>query len=71
MILRSAEMAMLEHTSTNVAARPMPRPLTASVVTASVGQVPSTRRSDGFSFKRPLENTFSFSFIPLTPLSLC
>jgi len=49
----------------------MPRPLTASVVTASVGQVPSTRRSDGFSFKRPLENTFSFSFIPLTPLSLC
>ena len=36
MILRRAEMAMFEQIRTNVAATPMPRPLTARVVTARV-----------------------------------
>ena len=46
MILRSAEMAMLEHTSTNVAARPMPRPLTASVVTVSYTHLDVYKRQE-------------------------
>ena len=63
MILRRAEMAMFEQIRTNVAATPMPRPLTARVVTARVGQVPSTRRREGFSFRRPFVTIFSFPFI--------
>ena len=51
--LRRAEMAMLLPSSTKVAAAPMPRPLMALVVTASVGQVPSTRRKVGFSVSTP------------------
>ena len=43
----------LEPTSTNVAAAPMPRPLKAWVVRASVGQVPRTRRRTGFSLIQP------------------
>ena len=49
----SSEMTRLEHISTNVVARPMPRPLTAAVVMASVGHMPSTRRKVGFSVTRP------------------
>ena len=52
--LRRAEMAMLEQISTMVAAMPMPTPLTTEVEVASVGQVPSTSRSTGFSRKKPL-----------------
>ena len=69
--LRSAEMAMLEPISTNVAARPMPMPFVATVVTASVGQVPSTRRSEGFSLSRPLVTMRSRSFIPARLLPVC
>lgn len=48
---------MLEHTSTIIAAAPMPRALSTEVVTASVGQVPSTSRNTGFSLIRPLVNS--------------
>ena len=51
--LRSREITALEPSSTKVAAAPMPRPLMALVVTASVGQVPSTRRKVGFSVSTP------------------
>ena len=54
MTLRRADTATLEPMSTKVAARPMPRPLEAMVVMARVGQVPSTRRREGFSLSRPL-----------------
>ena len=60
MTFRRAEITMLEHTSTKVAARPMPMPLEAMVEVARVGQVPSTSTSTGFSFKMPLANTFHF-----------
>ena len=57
MMWRSMEITMLENTSTNVVARPMPTPEDAAVEMASVGHMPSTRRNVGFSFKRPLVNT--------------
>ena len=65
MNLRKREMAMLEHTSTNVAAAPMPRPFSALVVTARVGQVPSTRRKVGFSGMMPLNKTVPTLFFSL------
>ena len=40
-----------------VAAMPMPMALLAAVVTARVGQVPSTRQSTGFSLMMPLVNS--------------
>ena len=59
---RSADTATPEQISTKVALRPMPSPLTASVVTASVGQVPKTSRREGFSFRIPFHTIFHFSF---------
>src|SRR5699024_11876032 len=59
MIFRRAEMTMLEHTSTKVAARPMPMPLEAMVDVDRVGQVPRTSTNTGFSFRKPVVNTFS------------
>lgn len=57
-------MTTFEPTSTNVAARPMPTALDALVVEASVGHMPSTSLSVGFSFSIPLKNTLEtvFSF---------
>ena len=52
-ICRSSEIAVLEQISTSVAATPIPMALDAAVVTASVGQVPSTSRSTGFSSITP------------------
>ena len=52
-ILRSSEIARFEHTSTSVAERPIPMPFIAAVVTANVGQVPSTSRRVGFSLMSP------------------
>ena len=46
-ILRSAEIAILEHTRTTVAASPIEIAETIPVETARVGQVPSTRTSTG------------------------
>ena len=54
MTFRRAEMSTLEHSSTKVAARPMPMPLEAIVEVAKVGQVPKTNRRTGVSFKKPL-----------------
>ena len=46
-------MKMLEQMSTMVAAMPMPMAVDTEVVVASVGQVPSTRTSTGFSLMMP------------------
>ena len=51
--MRSAETSPFEHTSTNDAARPMPSAFSSDVVTASVGQSPSTRRNVGLFLKIP------------------
>ncbi|MPM61804.1 hypothetical protein SDC9_108667 [bioreactor metagenome] len=55
--LRKAEMTRLDPSSTRVAARPIPMPFVTLVVTAMIGQVPSTRRKTGFSLNIPLTNT--------------
>ena len=60
---------MLEHSSTTVAAAPMPKAFDTWVETASVGQVPSTRTSTGFSLMMPLVRVFSLLIFP-RPLSL-
>ena len=57
MMFLSSEMTMLEQMSTTVAAMPMPMPLTAIVVTASVGQVPRMRTRVGFSLRMPFVRT--------------
>ena len=57
MNFRSAEITALEQISTAVAATPMPMALNAEVVTARVGQVPSTRQRTGFSFTIPFVNS--------------
>jgi len=53
MIDRTMDIIMPEPTSTNVAASPIPMPLTTVVETASVGQRPKARRKTGFSFQIP------------------
>ena len=55
MTLRSAEMTMFEQSRTAVAASPMPRAFEMLVEVASVGQVPRTSTSTGFSLMMPLE----------------
>ena len=73
--LRSNDITALEQTSTIVAAMPIPKPFTAAVVTARVGQVPSTNRKTGFSLMMPFVNMlkffdFDFVFIKNYPLYL-
>ena len=55
---RSREMTILEQISTNMVDKPMPMPLNAAVVTASVGHIPSSPTSVGFSFRIPFVNSF-------------
>ena len=55
MIFLSMEISILDITSTAVVESPMPIPLTAEVVTASVGHMPSIRTNVGFSLTRPLK----------------
>src|SRR5690606_27358171 len=43
---------------TAVVESPIPKPLTAKVVTASVGHIPSTKRKVGFSRNMPLVKSF-------------
>ena len=59
------EITTLEHIRTIVAETPMPMPFIAAVVTARVGQVPSTKRRTGFSFTRPFVKVLKYllSFI--------
>src|SRR5699024_6381026 len=73
MTLRSAEMTMLEPTSTKVMDSAMPTAPETVVVTASAEQQPSTRRSTGFSRMMPAVNTFHllcFSAMLRHPLQL-
>ena len=53
MTFLSKDMSTFEHTSTKVAARPMPRPFMALEVVASVGQVPSTNLKTGLFVTMP------------------
>ena len=48
------EMITLLNTSTAVVVSPIPSPLIADVVTASVGHIPSINTNVGFSFINPL-----------------
>ena len=57
MMLRTRAMRALHRTSTKMTAAPMPRPSEADLVTARVGQRPSTSRKGGISFHRPLVNS--------------
>ena len=66
MILRSMEIRRLDITSTAVVDRPIPIPLTADVVTASVGHIPSIRTKIGFSVIRPFFNLSPQLFISTT-----
>ena len=52
--LANIEMAMLEQIYTTVAAIPIPMPLNADDVVASVGHVPSNNTRFGFSLIKPL-----------------
>ena len=56
-------MTKLLPVRTKVVASPIPAPLVAEVVSASVGQVPNSRTSTGFSFQIPLQNVSMSFFI--------
>ena len=54
MIFLSADIIKFDITRTAVVERPIPSPLNAEVVTASVGHIPSIKTRVGFSFTSPL-----------------
>ena len=58
-----AEMATLEHTSTNIVASPMPMPLMADEVVPSVGHMPNKSTKVGFSRTIPFISTFMLFII--------
>ena len=51
---RGARRGSSSRQSTNVVAAPIASALTAVLVTASIGHMPSTCTKTGFSFQRPL-----------------
>ena len=53
-IFLSMEISILDMIRTAVVESPIPIPLVAEVVTASVGHIPSMRTNVGFSFTSPL-----------------
>ena len=53
MIEATAEMSILESTSTNVVASPIPTPLIAEVVVPKVGHIPKTKEKVGLSLMKP------------------
>ncbi len=55
----SMETIRLERTRTKVVANPIPKPFSAMVVTASVGQRPKTKRKGGSSCQNPLVNSLT------------
>ena len=57
MTFRKREMTIFDPSRTKVAAIPIPTPFSAEVVTASVGQSPSTTRKMGFSLQSPFMNS--------------
>ena len=67
MMFLSRDMTTFEPTSTNVAAAPIPTAFVALVVEASVGHMPRTSLSVGFSLSIPLKNTLEsvFSFLAI------
>ena len=68
MTLRSSEMMILLQISTNVTAKPIPKQLAAAVVSANVGQVPSTNLKVGFCRNTPSRaKSFTLFFIALPP----
>ena len=69
--LRRREITRLEKIRTKVTARPMPIPLLAAVVIASVGHMPSTIRNVGFSSMMPFMKIFPYFFIYCTSLAAC
>ena len=72
MTLRSKDTSAFEHTRTKVAASPIPKPLNALVVTASVGQVPRTSLNTGFDVIMPFVKIFDFDgFIMPPPYFVC
>ena len=54
MIFRSAEIMRFDMVRITVVVSPIPIPLIADVVTASVGHIPSIRTKVGFSLTNPL-----------------
>ena len=54
MTLRRAEIKRVDIIRTHIVELPIPTPLMALVVTASVGHIPSIRTSVGFSLMTPL-----------------
>ena len=52
--LRRIEIIILENINTTVVESPIPAPLIADVVTASVGHIPKIRTKVGFSLIIPL-----------------
>ncbi len=56
-IFRKIEITMPEATTVNVVASPIESPFTEELVTASVGHIPRSWRSTGFSFQIPLKKT--------------
>ena len=58
-----SEIITLEHNNTKVTAAPIARPLIACVVTARVGQVPSTSPKVGLLLTMPLVRVFNRSFL--------
>ena len=69
MNLRNSEITAFEPTSTSVDATPMPIAFIAPVVTASIGQVPKSRQSTGFSLMIPFENSCVKEVLPIVLLS--
>src|SRR5699024_5491185 len=64
MIFLNMEITILENISTTVVDNPIPTPLMADVVTASVGHIPSVRTKVGFSLIIPLiKRSIGFGFI--------
>ena len=57
MKLRISDMSSPDMTSTNMTETPMAKQLMTLLVTARVGQVPSTMTNTGFSFQNPRSST--------------
>ena len=68
----SNEIIILENINTAVVVRPIPAPLIADVVTASVGHIPSISTKVGFSLIIPLTSlSTGFVFILFTSFFCC
>ena len=64
----SNEITMLDITSTNIVATPIPKPLAAEVVVAKVGHIPNTNTKVGLFLSMP--SVKNFKFLPIYNTSL-